>query len=236
MSIAGGQILTVNALGELRLLTAVALGAGHGHVVAEDRRSEVPGTANVMGAMAIRADRGFVVSGGYQLAVYGFLISKRWLACHTRHRLSVALAAHLGNINLGRTGLGVAGRQDFMNIAVAALAICGFYVARGERLPVNSVVVHLLFVGMAGDASRLDQPCIVRQALNVGMAIYAGEHGAVNRRLKCVSMHVLAVDHRGIAVTGKAIIVSRLGLGGCLGPCVRKPGAEKHQAHHPDQF
>ena len=123
-----------------------------------------------------------------------------------------------------------------MNIAVAAFAVCGFCVAGSQRLPVNTIVVYLLFVGMAGDASWFGKPRIVRKALNVGVAIHAGEHGAVDRRLERVSVHFLAVDHRPIAVTGEAIVVSRLGLGRGLGPCVRKPGAGKHQAHHPDQF
>ena len=141
VGIAGGQRLAVNALCKLSLLTGVALGAGHGHVGAEDRRSEVTRAANVMRAVAIRADRGFFVPGGYQFAVYRLLIGKSGLAGHARHRLSVALPAHLGDIDLRRTGLGITGGQNLMNIAVAAFAGCCFYIAGGQRLPVNTIVV-----------------------------------------------------------------------------------------------
>ena len=120
-----------------------------------------------------------------------------------------------------------------MNIAVAAFALRGFGIAQGQRLPVNAIVVQLLFVGMAGDALGLRQSRIVRNALDVGMAIHAGEHRAVDRSLECVAMHFLAVDHRPIVVAGKAIVAGRLGLGCGLGPCAYKPGAPKHQANHP---
>ena len=40
-----------------------------------------------------------------------------------------------------------------MNIAVAAFASCNFCIAGSQRLPVNAIVVQLLFVRMAGDAS-----------------------------------------------------------------------------------
>ena len=104
VGVSGSQRLAVNALCKLSLLIGVALGAGHGNVGAEDRRSEVARAANVMRVVAIRADRGFFVSGGYQFAVYRLLIGKSGLAGHARHRLSVALPAHLGNVDFRRYG------------------------------------------------------------------------------------------------------------------------------------
>jgi len=94
-----------------------------------------------------------------------------------------------------------------MNIAVAAFALCGFRIARSQRFAVNTVVVRLLFVGMAGDALRFGQPRIVRNALHRRMAVHAGEHRTVDRSFECVSVNRLAVHHRLIAVTGQAIVV-----------------------------
>jgi hypothetical protein len=118
-----------------------------------------------------------------------------------------------------------------MNISVAAFAICSFDISGSQRFPMYTVAILRLLFGMAGNTSWFLKTRIVRKGLDVGVAIHAGEHGTMNRSLECVSMHVFAVDHRGVAVTGKAIVTGKLGGGG-LGSCVRKPGAGKHQAHY----
>src|ERR1700676_2229241 len=116
-----------------------------------------------------------------------------------------------------------------MNIAVAAFAICSLGIPSSQRFPVNAVVVHLLFVSMAGDASWFGKTTLVRKGLDGGVAIYAGEHGAVNRRFECVSMHVLAVDQRRVTVTAKTVVVGKL----WRTPCVCKSCASEHKGEYP---
>ncbi len=87
-----------------------------------------------------------------------------------------------------------------MNIAMAVFAICSLGISSSQRFPVNTLVVHLLFVSMTGNASRFGKTSLVRKGLDGGVAIYAGEHGTVNRRFESVSMHLLAVHQRRIAM------------------------------------
>ena len=70
----------------------------------------------------------------------------------------------LGDIDSGGSGLGIGGRQDFMNIAVAAFASCGFGVAGSQRFPVNAGVVGLLLVSMAGGTGWFGEIGIVRKS------------------------------------------------------------------------
>lgn len=117
-----------------------------------------------------------------------------------------------------------------MNIAVATFAICSLCVAGSQCLSVDASFVLRLLVSVAGDAGRFGKTHFVGQALDVSMAINAGKHGTVNRRLESISMDVLAIHHRCITVTGKTIVIGGLWRGCGLVPCKRKPSAGKHQA------
>jgi hypothetical protein len=60
---------------------------------------------------------------------------------------------------------------------------------------------------MAGDAIWFFETGIMRKAFDVGMAIHAGKHRAVNGGLECIAVHPLAVHHGRIVMACKAIVV-----------------------------
>ena len=115
-----------------------------------------------------------------------------------------------------------------MNITVAAFTICGFRITGSQRLPVNTIAVHLLFVGMAGDASWFGKTGVVRKGLDGSVAIHAGEHGTMDRRFERVPMHLLAVHQRRVIMTAKAIVIGKL----WSAPCVCKSNASKHKRNN----
>ena len=80
-----------------------------------------------------------------------------------------------GNVGVSDFRLGIAGRQNLVHAAVAVLALGDVGVAGRRGLGVDTVIVGGLLVGMAGGAHRLRRRGIVREGLDVGVAIGAAE-------------------------------------------------------------
>lgn len=100
-----------------------------------------------------------------------------------------------------------------MDVAVAILATCGnFAGARGQG--VNAVRISLPLVGVALGAGDFFRGGIVRETLDVCVAVDALEHGTVNGVLELVGVDgdavAVARGHAGVAVAGKAVGVLEL--------------------------
>src|SRR6266550_3762381 len=86
-----------------------------------------------------------------------------------------------------------------------------------DRLGVIAAIVGRLLVRVTLGTRYFCGRGFVRRAFNVGVAIDASEHAAVNRVLECVGIdeqtHLLAVGvlgHGGIAVAYQAVFVAGL--------------------------
>src|SRR5437667_12604377 len=69
----------------------------------------------------------------------------------------------------------------------------------------KAAIVHRLLVGMALRALHLGRRCLMHRALDVAMAIYAGEHSAVDRGSELFGRNVQA-DWRAIDLFGEGRI------------------------------
>src|SRR5215831_19025108 len=100
-----------------------------------------------------------------------------------------------------------------MRAAVAIDASGGVTIAALDRLRMEAALVGGLFLGMAGRAGDLLWRRFVRGTLDVGVAIQAREHAAVNRILEPLRIDVqadlLAIDlarERRVTVAGEALV------------------------------
>ena len=216
----------------------VALAAGRRHIELEDRRLRILGVENLVRAVAIGADRGFLRAGGDGVSVNALLVGRdhlRALSAVFHHKLlAVAGSAGRGNVGVMHARFGIAGRQQFVRAAVAIDAGGGLAVASLHGLAVEAAIVGSLLVGVAGGAGDFLRRSFVRGALYVGVAVHAGEHAAVDGIFEGLRIDVqadgLAVDfmgQRGVAMAGEAFVrggFRRLLIGWLLGRGVERAG------------
>jgi hypothetical protein len=114
--------------------------------------------------------------------------------------------------------LRVVPRDDLVDVAVAILTTCGDFAGDGG-LGMNAMRITLAFAGVALAAGDLLRWRVVRKALDVGVAIDTGEHGAVNGVLELVLIDgdavAVARGHARVAVAGEAVRVFELLRGVC---------------------
>ena len=180
LPVAARDRLPVNALHVLLLDVVVALGAGGGNVELVDRRLRIGGGQDVVLAVAIGADRSFVGTGSHRFAVNALLVRIEGSGADAARRhdefLPVAGAAGLRNVAARYLRLGIARRQNFVDAAVAVLALRDVGVAGRSGLGMDAMIVGGLLVGMAGGTDRLCRRGIVRERLDVGVTIGATEN------------------------------------------------------------
>ena len=106
-----------------------------------------------------------------------------------------------------------------MNVAVAVLAFGDIAVARGGGLGVDAVIVSGLLVGVAGGANGLGRRALMRNTLDVGVAIGATE-GTMDRRLEFGVIYmeadllaVLVFRETGIIMASQTVVIAQLGGG-----------------------
>ena len=104
-----------------------------------------------------------------------------------------------------------------MHAAVAVLTLGDVGISRGRGLGVYAVVIGGLLIGMTGGAGRLGRCGIVRERLDVGVAIGAAKN-AVDRRFELgivdVQADLLAVfflNEGRVAMASQALVVAHLG-------------------------
>ena len=122
------------------------------------------------------------------------------------------------NISVTDARFGITARQQVVRAAVAIDAGRGLAVARPDGLGVIAALVGGLLVGMALGASNPARPDFMGRSFDVGMAVDAGKHAAVDRVLESVRVYeeadLLAVyvgRHGGITMAHQAIFVAGLG-------------------------
>ena len=104
------------------------------------------------------------------------------------------MAAAAGDRNVGMIyrRLGIVGCQNLMHPPMTIFAICARRCTRLVGLGVITVRVGLLRIGMTLGAGDLLGGGLVDRPLDVGMAIHAGEHLAVDRMRQLVRVDVEA--------------------------------------------
>src|SRR6202158_542270 len=127
-----------------------------------------------------------------------------------------------------------------MRAAVASDACGGLVVASLDCLAVEAAIVRSLLVRVAGFAADFQRRSFVRGTLDVGVAVHAGEHAAVDGIFERLRIDVQAdgfaidlVSQRGVAMTSETFFRSgfrRLLTGGLfaggVGRCGRKKQGE----------
>ena len=132
------------------------------------------------------------------------------------------MASAAGGRNMGMIDgrIGMAACENVVGVSVAVQAIgCNF--AGGNGLGVCAVRVGRLCVGMAIGAEDLLGRLVVGEALDILVAVHAGEfHGAVDGVLQLLAVHIerdgLAVHIRAqgcVTMTGEAVLILQLVLG-----------------------
>ena len=205
LPIALGNGLTMNALHEFLRNGVVALAAGLRHVELEDRRFRVLRVENLVGAVAIGTNRGFLRSGGDGVSVYALRIGSdhlRALAAILHNELlTVASAAGRGNVGVMNARLWIAGGQQLVRAAVAIDASRCFIVSTLHGFAVETAVVGSLLVRMATRACDFLGRSLVPGTCYVGVAVDAGKHAAVDRIFKGLRIDVQA-DGFSVDVVG----------------------------------
>ncbi len=173
-----------------------------------------------MDAVAIGADGGLLRTVGDRPAVHALLIGDEWLGAFAvrlhEEPLPVAAAAGGGNVGVTHRRLGIVAGHELVDVAVAVLAGCGDFATAGYS-GVNTVRVALPLVCMALGAGDFLRSGFVRETTNVGVAVDALEHGAVNGMLELVLIDVDAhrravyvLSESGIGVAGEAVRILEL--------------------------
>ncbi len=223
LPVAAGNGRAVDALHVLLLDVIVTLGAGGRNVELVDRRLGIDGAQDVVLAVTVGANRGFLGTGCDRFAVDAFLIRSVGRSRHAagRHRklLAVAGAAGCRNVGVSHLRLGIAGRQDLVHAAVAVLTLGDVGVAGGRRLRMDTAIVGGLLIGVTVGALGHHRRGIVRESLDVGVAIGAAkdamgggfELGVVDVEADLLS--VLVFRESRIAMAGQALVVGHLGRG-----------------------
>ncbi len=216
----------------------MALAAGRRNVELGDRRLRVGPLQDVVRAVAIGTNCGVLGSARHRFAVNALFVGSvgRGTDSAAGHHqlLAVAGAAGRRNVDVRDFRLGIARRQNLVNVAVAVLALGYVGIARCCGLGVDAVLVRSLLIGVAGGAHRLRRRGVVRKCLDVGVAVGATER-TVDGRLELRVVHmqadllaVLVFRQSGIAMTGQTIIVAHLrGFGGGLGGAAAIAGSNK---------
>ncbi len=170
-----------------------------------------------MDAVAIGANGGLLRAVGDGAAMDAGLIGEEGLRGFAvrlhEELLAVAATAGSGNVGVAHGRFGIVAGDDRVDIAVAILATCGDFAGDGD-LGVNAMRVGFVRVGVALVAGDFFRGRIVRDAFDVGVAIDAGEHGAVNGVLGFVLVDgdavAVARGHGGVGVAGEAVGVLEL--------------------------
>ena len=219
LPVALGDGLSVDALVEFLGDGIVTLAAGRRHIELENRRLRVPGVENLVRAVAVGADRGLLRAGGNGMSVDTLLVRCHHLGAlsavlHYKF-LAVARAAGRGNVGMMHARLRIAGRQQLMRAAVAIDAGGRLAVASLDGLAVEAAIVRSLLVRVAGGACDFQRRSFVRGTLDVGVAVHAGKHAAVDGIFESLRIDVQAdgfaidlVSQRGVAMTSETFFRS----------------------------
>jgi hypothetical protein len=237
LRISAGDRLPVDAPHELLLDGGVAFGTGDGHVELENGRLWIARRQNLVRTVAIGADGGLLGACCHGASVHAFPIGEEWLrtvpAGFHHELLAVARATGDGDVGMVDSRFGIARRQKFVRAAVAVDTSGCLAVSRLDCLGMEAALVRGLLISVAGSTGDLGWRGPVRRGLEVGVAIHAGKHAAVDRILELVRVDVktdsLAVDHftqRRITVTGQTVFVGGF-LCGSTGP--GEQAQSKHQ-------
>src|SRR5215469_603791 len=131
----------------------------------------------------------------------------------------MAAPAGLRDVGMGHGRFGIGGGDGFMHVAVT-IAAGGGGVAGSGQLCVRAVAVGRSGIGVTLRAGDLLRRRFVREALDVGVTVDAGKHGAVDGVLhlcrideKTARLAVHVLTERGVAVTREAVFVLELVLG-----------------------
>ena len=171
--------------------------------------------------VAIGANCSACFPSGHGMAVHTALISNEGLRTQTaglhHEHLPVAGAACLRDVGVINARVRIAGRKEFMRAAVAINARCRILVARDDRFGMKAAIVDDLLVLVALGATHLRRRRVVHGILDVGVAIHAREHVAVDRSFELLRRDIetdwLAADflaQRGVAVASQTIVVGGL--------------------------
>ena len=178
-----------------------------------------------MDAVAIGADGGLLRAIGDGAAMDAGLVGEEGLRGFAirfhEELLPVAAAARGRNVDVVDGRLGIVTGDDFVDIAVAILAASGNFAGACD-LGVNAVRVGFVRVGMALVAGNFFRGRVVGEAFDVGVAIDASEHGAVNGVLEPGLVDgdavAVAIGHAGVGVTSETVRVLELLRGDWGGP------------------
>jgi hypothetical protein len=190
-------------------------------------------------AVAVGADRSFLGSGSDRVSMHTLLVRSDHLralpAVLHYEFLAVADPACAGNIGVMHARFRIAGWQQFVRAAVAVDATRRFAISFAHRLAVETAVICRLLIGVTSCAGDFQRSGLVRRALNIRVAIHAGEHAAVDGILEALRIHVQAdrfavylVRQGGIAMAGHALFCGRFGgflAGGWLSGCEDASGS-----------
>src|SRR5438270_10107182 len=125
----------------------------------------------------------------------------------------------------------IARRQQFVRTAMARHAGGCLPISRLDGFSVIAAIISGLLVGVAARTGDLGRRGFMRRRFDIGVAIDAGKHSAMDRCLEPFRVDVeadrLAVNvlrHGGIAMTGQAFLIGGLGSGrlwdgACNGSC-----------------
>ena len=173
-----------------------------------------------MGAVAVGADRRLFRSGGDRVSVHAQLVRSDHLRAlsavlHNKF-LAVAGSASGRDVGVVHPRFRIAGRQQLMRASMAIDAGSCVAVASLNSLAVETAVVRCLLVGVASCAGDFQGRSFVRGTLDVGVAIHAGKHAAMDGILEPLGVHMqahrLAVDvvgQRSIAMASQTFFRSR---------------------------
>ena len=181
--VAASNRLPVRALHEFLPDAVMAFGAGRRDVELGDRRFGIAGAQDVVLPVTVGANCGRARTRRHRLAVHAFLVRREGSgtdAGRGHHELlAVACAAGLWNVGARDFRFRVARGQYLVHAAVAILAFRHVGVARRCGLGVDAVIVRSLLISVTGGADRLGRRWLMRERLDVGVAIRATE-GAVD--------------------------------------------------------
>jgi hypothetical protein len=166
--------------------------------------------------VAVGADGSFFRSRSDRMPVYALLIRRdhpRALPAILHDKfLAVARTASRRNVRVVHARFRIARRQQFVRAAVAIDA-GGCVHASMRRFRVEAAIIPGLLIGVALRAGDFLRCGFVGRAFNIGVAIHASEHAAVNRIFERLRIHgqadrlaVHIVSQARIAMAGEAII------------------------------
>jgi len=221
--------LSVNALREGICYCRMALAAGRWNIEFIDWRTGVAGGKYLVRAMAIGANRSLRRSVFGGVPMDAFLVRDEGLNANSvrlhQKLLPVAPAAGNGNVGVIDRRLGVISGQNLVRASMAILAVGCRSLAGLGRLGMQAAQVSLLSIRVALGAGDLLRRALMDQALDILVAINAGQDIAVDRMLQLAWVHIQAnlfsIYFRcqsGVGVAGEAILVAELMLGAsCTG-------------------